>query len=148
MDDVTQILNAIDGGDAHAAGQLLPLVYDFSKETGGRIPIGYEVDVNRVLVQQARTGTLWRSGEPVQLVTDSPVLPDIWFTPEVVAQGNRVQIKVNGKEVVDYLDQRKSPLRKGHLALQVAWPEMSKVHFRRIEIKELPPSPLPDDQAR
>jgi RNA polymerase sigma factor (TIGR02999 family) len=28
MTDVTQILNAIEGGDAHAAEQLLPLVYD------------------------------------------------------------------------------------------------------------------------
>src|SRR5438045_4902714 len=28
MSEVTQILNAIDAGDAHAAEQLLPLVYD------------------------------------------------------------------------------------------------------------------------
>jgi RNA polymerase sigma factor (TIGR02999 family) len=28
MDDVTQLLNAIDNGDPHAAEQLLPLVYD------------------------------------------------------------------------------------------------------------------------
>jgi len=28
MSDLTQILNAIDQGDAHAAEQLLPLVYD------------------------------------------------------------------------------------------------------------------------
>jgi DNA-directed RNA polymerase specialized sigma24 family protein len=28
MSDVTRILNAIEPGDPHAAGQLLPLVYD------------------------------------------------------------------------------------------------------------------------
>ena len=28
MHDVTRLLNAIEQGDAHAAGQLLPLVYD------------------------------------------------------------------------------------------------------------------------
>jgi RNA polymerase sigma factor (TIGR02999 family) len=28
MDEITQILNAIDEGDVHAAGQLLPLVYE------------------------------------------------------------------------------------------------------------------------
>jgi RNA polymerase sigma factor (TIGR02999 family) len=28
MNDVTQLLHAIDQGDPHAAGQLLPLVYD------------------------------------------------------------------------------------------------------------------------
>src|SRR5213083_2248891 len=28
MDEITQVLNAIDEGDAHAAGKLLPLVYE------------------------------------------------------------------------------------------------------------------------
>ena len=28
MNDITQLLSAIDEGDLHAAGQLLPLVYD------------------------------------------------------------------------------------------------------------------------
>src|SRR5882672_2202559 len=28
MNEITQVLNAIDGGDAQAAGQLLPLVYE------------------------------------------------------------------------------------------------------------------------
>jgi DNA-binding GntR family transcriptional regulator len=28
MPDVTQILSAIEQGDPHAAGQLLPLIYD------------------------------------------------------------------------------------------------------------------------
>lgn len=28
MNDITQILNAIESGDSRAAGQLLPLVYD------------------------------------------------------------------------------------------------------------------------
>jgi RNA polymerase sigma factor (TIGR02999 family) len=32
MHDVTQILNAIDAGDPHAAAQLLPLVYDELRE--------------------------------------------------------------------------------------------------------------------
>jgi hypothetical protein len=44
MSDVTQILGAIESGDAHAAGQLLPLVYgelrklaaaNFAHELGG-----------------------------------------------------------------------------------------------------------------
>jgi hypothetical protein len=28
MNEITQVLNAIDSGDAQAAGQLLPLIYD------------------------------------------------------------------------------------------------------------------------
>src|SRR5579864_2867005 len=36
MSDVTQILNAIEHGDPHAAGQLLPLVYDELRKLAAR----------------------------------------------------------------------------------------------------------------
>src|SRR4051794_37943978 len=36
MADVTQILNAIEQGDPHAAGQLLPLVYDELRQLAGQ----------------------------------------------------------------------------------------------------------------
>src|SRR6516225_10191469 len=35
MTDVTQLLNAMDGGDPHAAAQLLPLVYDELRRLAG-----------------------------------------------------------------------------------------------------------------
>jgi hypothetical protein len=35
MADVTQILNAIDAGDPHAADQLMPLVYDELRNLAG-----------------------------------------------------------------------------------------------------------------
>ena len=36
MDDVTQLLNAIEQGDPRAAGQLLPLVYDELRRLAAR----------------------------------------------------------------------------------------------------------------
>lgn len=36
MSDVTQLLNAIEHGDSHAAGQLLPLVYDELRRLAAR----------------------------------------------------------------------------------------------------------------
>ena len=36
MNDVTQLLSAIDGGDPHAAAQLLPLVYDELRRLAAR----------------------------------------------------------------------------------------------------------------
>jgi len=35
MSDVTQLLNAIDGGDSNAADQLLPLVYEELRSLAG-----------------------------------------------------------------------------------------------------------------
>src|SRR2546427_9189065 len=36
MNDVTQLLNAIDAGDPHAAADLLPLVYDELRRLAGQ----------------------------------------------------------------------------------------------------------------
>src|SRR5262249_15279339 len=47
-----------------------------------------------------------------------------------------IVIKVNGKTTVDIVDER---YRRGHLALQ-AWAIGTVVYFRKIEIKELPPT--------
>ena len=110
-------------------------------EAGGLYPLGYEVDIVQTRDQKARTGSLWRCGKPAKLFKSSPVRPDTWFTLDVVAQGNHVLIKIDGKEIGSYLDPLKSPLPKGHIGLQVAWPETSVIQFRKIEIKELPSEP-------
>lgn len=53
-----------------------------------------------------------------------------------VGQEDRIQVKTNGKTVVDHL-QRATGTRQGHLALQI-WNAATIVHVRKIEIKELP----------
>jgi hypothetical protein len=62
--------------------------------------------------------------------------PDEWFTQEVIAIGNHIVIKVNGKTTVDYVDP-KSTYKKGHLALQGHDPG-TVVKFRKVEVIELP----------
>ena len=73
--------------------------------------------------------------------------PDEWFTLEFIAVDNHFITKINGLEVVNCSD----PLSKhttGHLALQV-WNPNTLVQFRKIEIKELPPSNSPvKEQAK
>jgi hypothetical protein len=66
------------------------------------------------------------------------VKPDEWFTQEVIADGNHITIKVNGKTTVDFVDEKRT-CTKGHLALQVIGPG-TVVQFRKIEVKELSPS--------
>jgi hypothetical protein len=55
---------------------------------------------------------------------------------EIVAQGHHIVTKVNGQTVVDVVDIN-TPVAKGHLALQANYAH-TKVHFKKIEIKELP----------
>ena len=50
-------------------------------------------------------------------VTEMLVPPDTWFTQEVIANGNHIQILVNGKKVVDFKDE-KNTYTRGHFAIQ------------------------------
>jgi hypothetical protein len=69
------------------------------------------------------------------------VRPDEWFTMDVIAEGNHFIIKVNGNVTADFVD-KENTYRKGHLTLQAISDTPGKtttiVHFRKIEIKELP----------
>jgi hypothetical protein len=68
---------------------------------------------------------------------------DTWFTQEVIANGNHIQILVNGKKVVDFTDEKKTHTR-GHFAIQQHGPAKGgpdvQVSLRKIEIKLLPAS--------
>jgi hypothetical protein len=72
--------------------------------------------------------------------------PDEWFTEHVIADGNHIQIFVNGKKTVDYIED-KNLFTKGHLAIQghAALKVDGKVYptvitVRKVEVKELPPT--------
>jgi hypothetical protein len=56
----------------------------------------------------------------------------------VIANGNHITIKVNGNTTVDFVDESNA-YRKGHFAMQQHDPR-TKVWFRKIEVKELPPT--------
>ena len=58
-----------------------------------------------------------------------------WFTHEVIAQGNHIVIKVNGKTTVDFVDENNT-YTTGHIALQ-QHDKGTIAEFRKIEIKEL-----------
>ena len=60
---------------------------------------------------------------------------DEFFTQEVIAKGNHIQIFVNGKKTVDFTDPN-STHTKGHFALQGHDPG-TVVTFKTIEYKPL-----------
>jgi hypothetical protein len=117
----------------------------FRTAFGPDFPKGYEAQINATHGDTIRTGSLYPSfgvsredRAKICVMNTAPHKPDEWFTQEVIAQGNHITIKVNGKTTVDWTDP-KSTYTKGHFALQGHDPG-TKVKFRKVEVIELPAS--------
>jgi hypothetical protein len=85
----------------------------FRTAFGPGFPKGYEAQVNSTHSDKVRTGSLYNFVK----IYDMLVPPDTWFTQHIIADGNHIQIFVNDKKVVDYVDE-KNTYTKGYLALQ------------------------------
>jgi len=100
-------------------------------------PPGYEAQINSNFPDNYRTGSLYNFAASKL----PPPPPDTWFTQEVMADGNHIVIKVNGKTTVDFVD-KKNTHSRGHFAIQQHPPAEggpeSVITVRKIEIKELP----------
>jgi hypothetical protein len=103
----------------------------FRTAFGNGFPRGYEAQVNSTHTDPKRTGSLYN----FQNVMEQLVPPDTWFTQEVIADGNHIIIKVNGKVAVDYVD-AKNTYTKGHFAFQ-QHNLGSEVWVRNVQVKEL-----------
>jgi hypothetical protein len=98
---------------------------------------GYEAQINATHRDAIKTGSLYLPKLAEVLVKDkAPHAADEFFVQEVIANGNHIVIKVNGKVTVDWKDPD-AKHTKGHFALQQHDPG-SMVSFKKIEVKELP----------
>jgi hypothetical protein len=62
-----------------------------------------------------------------------------WNELEILAQGNRVRLAVNGKQVVDWRDPEPNRIKEGPIGLQLHQnPKMQEVHFKDITIETFP----------
>jgi serine/threonine protein kinase len=98
------------------------------------VPRGYEVEMF------GGVGALlehFQTENPRTLTGRSVNLPKEWFTLEVIADGDRVAVLVDGRKLYD---ERLPPgyRVRGHLALQHFFGPVTE--FASIEIKELPPT--------
>ena len=102
---------------------------------------GYECQVNVTHTDPKKTSSLYA----VENVSDPGVKDDEWYTQEIIVSGRRIQLKVNGKILVDYTepvnkqpesDQFERRLDSGTFALQAHDPD-SKVYFRNLRVKRL-----------
>lgn len=94
-------------------------------------PLGYEAQVNNSHRDPKRTGSLYNFVN----ITERLVPNDDWFTQHITVKGNHITISVNGKKVVDFVDE-KNTFTKGHLALQQHDPG-SEVMYRNLMARPL-----------
>ena len=97
-------------------------------------PKGYEAQINSSHTDKVRTGSLYNFVK----IFDQLVPPDTWFEQHVIADGNHIQIFVNGKKVVDHVDD-KNTFMKGYVAFQ-QHNKGSVVHVKDIMLRQLPAS--------
>lgn len=108
----------------------------FRTKFGKAFPQGLEAQINSSGGDKVRTGSLY--GVKDCLVYDQLVKPDTFFVQEVLAQGDHVVIKVNGKTTVDTkLTGDKAKMIEGHFAIQQHDPG-STVKVKKVEVIELP----------
>lgn len=94
-------------------------------------PNGYEAQVNNSHKDPVRTGSLYNMVKVFeQLVPD-----DTWWTQQITVKGNHIVIRVNGKVVVDFVDE-KNTHTQGYLALQQHDPG-SVVMYKNLMYRKL-----------
>jgi hypothetical protein len=115
-----------------------------SERASGRFPSkGFEIQVNNSHTDRVRTGSLYHVSD---VLDDSPAKDDEWFTEDITVKGDRITVKVNDKQVVDWTQPadwnggREGAGRKitgpGTIALQAHDPK-STVYYKNIRIKPL-----------
>ena len=103
---------------------------------------GYEVQVNQTHGDAKKTGGLYAVKD---VLNESPVKDNEWYTYDIIVKGKQITVKVNGKttaeftEPADWQPPANMPGRRlgsGTFALQGHDPE-SKVLYRSILVKPL-----------
>jgi hypothetical protein len=100
---------------------------------------GYEAQIACEDTWNSTGGLIFQGakGEGKGRFTEALTRPDEWFVLEIIAQDNHLTTRVNGKVAVDLVDADRNFV-KGQIGLQLL--KNTTVQFRKIEIKELPPT--------
>lgn len=115
----------------------------FRAKFEGGFPPGYEVQINATGGDAIKTGSLYPDGrtklkdhkKEICVMNTAAHKPGEFFTQEVTAVGNKITIKVNGVQTIEFTDPDSTYL-KGHFALQGHDPG-TVVTFKKVEYKSL-----------
>jgi hypothetical protein len=112
-------------------------IFFHSKLQAGWPEQGYESQVNNTHGDPVKTGSLYY----VVKLFESAAKDDEWWTQEVIVQGKRITMKVNGKTLYEYDEPEgvagPHKLSKGLFALQQHDPG-SRVRYKNVMAKPLP----------
>ena len=115
----------------------------FRTKFEGGFPSGYEAQINATHGDKIKSGSLYPDGrtklgnyrKEICVMDTAAHKPDEFFTQEVIAEGNHIQIFVNGNKTVDFKDPENT-YTKGHFALQGHDPG-SIMTFKKVEYKPI-----------
>jgi len=109
----------------------------------GSLKKGYEAQINTSFTKDPRkTGSL----VDVKDVDQSPVPDNEWYEYKILVNGKHIVISINGKPVVDYVEDEKPTRKKGReerilshgaIAIQAHDPN-STTFLRNIQLRKLP----------
>jgi len=113
------------------------------RDDKGHLANGYEVNLNTSPTVTRKTGSLY----DVDDLKEQPLDDTKWFETRIRVEGKRIQVWLDGRRVVDYIEPEnpeRKPSRKGRIlaprggavALQAHDPE-SAWYFKEIRIKRL-----------
>jgi hypothetical protein len=116
----------------------------FRTKFGPGFPAGYEAQINATHGDPIKTGSLYPDGrtklgkyrDKITVLNTAPHKPNEYFTQEVIADGPKITIIVNGKTTLDNWEDPEKTYTKGHFALQGHDPG-SVMTFRKVEYKPL-----------
>jgi hypothetical protein len=104
---------------------------------GPGFPKGYEAQCENTSSDPVKTGSLYGFDKVFeQLIPD-----DTWWKQHVIIEGNHIQIFINDKQTVDFIDEKNTYV-SGYLALQ-QHNAGSVVEFKNLMMKDLPPPKSP-----
>lgn len=101
---------------------------------------GYEAQINNTHSDKKKTGGLYDAANNFDKVAED----NEWFLYEIIVNGKKVTVKIDGKAVTEYIEPSDvhykgwpgRKLSKGTFAIQGHDPK-SEVHFRNIKVKPL-----------
>ena len=105
---------------------------------------GYESQVNISHGDPVKSGSLYNTVKIYQDDIEKAGLQnDVWWIQEIIVQGRRVIVKLNGNVVIDFTEPEDKEgtvkLSHGTFALQAHDPN-STAYFRNLEVRRLPDS--------
>jgi hypothetical protein len=109
----------------------------FFRSPFSKSPSNYEAQIDSSHRDPVRTGSLYHFVNILEVL----VPDDTWFTQRIVVEGNHMQVFVNDKQTVDFIDE-KNTKTDGLFALQ-QHNAGSIVEFKNVMWKVLPPPKSP-----